>query len=113
MIPAAVFPFSTFWALIFIPNRDPRGSLSANSGPNQKGNRSHVHQDAHHCAPDARKSITVKSDPTRIDPLKLKLGKQPPRHDPRTLLFASYTTPALPAPPASLDLTTKVKSPGA
>ena len=24
---------------------------------------------------DARKSVTVKSDPTRIDPLKLKLGK--------------------------------------
>ncbi len=62
-------------------------------------------------APDARTGITVKSDPTRIDPLKLKLGKQPPRHDPRTLLFASYTTPALPAPPASLDLTTSVKAP--
>ena len=60
---------------------------------------------------DARTGITVKSDPTRIDPLKLKLGKQPARHDPRTLLFASYTTPALPAPPASLDLTTSVKAP--
>jgi hypothetical protein len=60
---------------------------------------------------NARKSVTVKSDPTRIDPFKLKLGKQPVRHDPRTLLFASYTTPALPAPPPALNLATKVKSP--
>jgi len=60
---------------------------------------------------DARKSVTVKSDPTRIDPLKLKLGKHPPRHDPRTLQFATYATAALPAPPPSLDLTTKVKVP--
>jgi hypothetical protein len=60
---------------------------------------------------DARKSITVKPDPTRIDPLKLKLGKQAARLDPRTLMFASYVTPALPAPPASLNLTTKVKVP--
>ena len=60
---------------------------------------------------DARQSITVKSDPTRIDPLKLKLGKQPPRHDPRTLLFATYATAALAAPPPSLDLTTKMKLP--
>jgi len=52
--------------------------------------------------PIASRSVTVKSDPTRIDPLKLKLGKQTPRRDPRTLMFASYTTPALPAPPASL-----------
>jgi hypothetical protein len=51
---------------------------------------------------DARQSVTMKSDPSRIDPLKLKLGKGPARHDPRTLLFASYTTPALPAPPAKL-----------
>jgi hypothetical protein len=58
---------------------------------------------------DARKSITLKSDPTRIDPMKLKLGKQAVRHDPRTLLLASYATPALPAPPPSLDLTTKIK----
>ncbi len=60
---------------------------------------------------NAHKSVTVKSDPTRIDPLKLKLGKQPPRHDPRTLLFASYVTAALPAPPPSLSLTAKVKVP--
>jgi hypothetical protein len=60
---------------------------------------------------DARKSVTVKSDPTRIDPLKLKLGKQAARHDPRALLFASYTTPALPAPPPALNLATKVTGP--
>jgi len=60
---------------------------------------------------DASRSVTVKSDPTRIDPLKLKLGKQTPRRDPRTLMFASYTTPALPAPPASLNLAAKVKVP--
>ncbi len=53
----------------------------------------------------------MKSDPTRIDPLKLKLGKQPARHDPRTLLFATYATAALPAPPPSLNLTTKIKVP--
>jgi hypothetical protein len=45
---------------------------------------------------DARKSVTVKFDPTRIDPLKLKLGKRPPRHDPRTLLFATYATAVCP-----------------
>jgi hypothetical protein len=61
-------------------------------------------------AADARKGVTMKSDPTRIDPLKLKLGKHPARHDPRTLLFATYTTPALPAPPQQLDLATVVKS---
>src|SRR5580658_8637679 len=61
--------------------------------------------------PDDRNSITVRSDPTRIDPLKLKLGKHPPRHDPRTLLFATYATAALPAPPPTLNLTTKVKVP--
>ena len=51
---------------------------------------------------DTRKGITVKSDPTRIDPLKLKLGKHPPVQDPRTLLFATYATAALPAPPPIL-----------
>src|SRR5208282_4009061 len=61
--------------------------------------------------PDARKSVIMKPDPTRIDPLKLKLGKQPARHDPRTLLFATYATAALPAPPPSLDLTTKMNVP--
>jgi hypothetical protein len=60
---------------------------------------------------DAQKSVTVKPDPTRIDPLKLKLGKQTARHDPRTLLLASYTTPTLPAPPATMNLTKKVKVP--
>ena len=58
---------------------------------------------------DARKNVTVKSDPSKIDPLKLKLGKHAARHDPRTLLLASYATPALPAPPPKLDLTTKIK----
>jgi hypothetical protein len=58
--------------------------------------------------PDARKSVVMRDDPTRIDPHKLKLGKQAARHDPRTLLLASYVTPALPAPPASCDLTAKV-----
>jgi len=59
--------------------------------------------------PDPRKGVTFKSDPSRIDPLKLKLGKQSARHDPRTLLLATYATPALPAPPAKLNLATKVK----
>jgi len=61
--------------------------------------------------PDVRSSVTIKPDPTRIDPLKLKLGKHPARHDARTLLFATYATTALPAPPPSLDLTTKMKVP--
>jgi hypothetical protein len=52
----------------------------------------------------------MKSDPSKIDPLKLKLGKSVARHDPRALLLASYVTPALPAPPASFDLTSKVKT---
>ena len=60
--------------------------------------------------PDSRQSVTLRDDPTRIDPQKLKLGKQAARHDPRTLLLASYLTPALPAPPASFDLTTKVSA---
>lgn len=58
----------------------------------------------------SRRSVTMRSDPTRIDPRKLKLGKHPARHDPRTLLLASYVTPALPAPPASFDLTAKVQT---
>ena len=61
-------------------------------------------------AADARMGVTMRSDPTRIDPRKLKLGKSVARHDPRTLLLASYVTPALPTPPASFDLTSKVKS---
>ncbi len=60
--------------------------------------------------PDSRQSVTLRNDPTRIDPQKLKLGKQTARHDPRTLLLASYVTPALPTPPASFDLTTKVSA---
>jgi hypothetical protein len=59
---------------------------------------------------DARAGVTMKSDPTRIDPRKLKLGKGVARHDPRTLLLASYVTPALPAPPATFDVTAKVKA---
>lgn len=60
--------------------------------------------------PDSRKSVALRNDPTRVDPKKLKLGKQVARHDPRTLLLASYTTTALPTPPASFDLTSKVPS---
>jgi hypothetical protein len=60
--------------------------------------------------PDSRKDVALRDDPTRIDPRKLKLGKSPARHDPRTLLLASYTTTSLPTPPASFDLTGKVKS---
>ncbi|HUC28724.1 MAG TPA: hypothetical protein VMR80_04030 [Candidatus Acidoferrum sp.] len=60
--------------------------------------------------PDSRKNVAMRDDPSRIDPRKLKLGKQAARHDPRTLLLASYVTPALPTPPASFDLTAKVKS---
>jgi hypothetical protein len=60
--------------------------------------------------PDARRSVALKSDPTKVDPKKLKLGKLPVRHDPRTLLFASYLTTALPAPPASFNAATKVGS---
>src|ERR1700758_5629088 len=59
---------------------------------------------------DARTGVRMKSDPTKIDPLKLKLGKSVARHDPRALLMASYVTPALPTPPASFDLTGKVKT---
>jgi hypothetical protein len=58
--------------------------------------------------PDSRKSVAMRSDPTRVDPKKLKLGKSVARHDPRTLLLASYLTPALPAPPATLNIATKV-----
>jgi len=56
----------------------------------------------------SRQSVALRSDPTKVDPYKLKLGKQVARHDPRTLLLASYTTTALPTPPASFDLTAKV-----
>ena len=59
-------------------------------------------------AMEARKEVTLKSDPTKTDPLKLKLGKHPVRHDPRTLLMATYLTPALPAAPATFDVSSKV-----
>ncbi len=58
--------------------------------------------------PSSRQNVALRSDPTRVDPLKLKLGKQTARHDPRALLLASYVTAGLPTPPASFDLTTKV-----
>jgi hypothetical protein len=48
--------------------------------------------------PDPRLSVAMKSDPTRVDARKVKLGKSMARHDPRTLLLASYVMPALPAP---------------
>jgi hypothetical protein len=60
--------------------------------------------------PDSRKNVTLRNDPTRIDPRKLKLGKGVARHDPRTLLLASYITAALPTAPASFDVTKKVGS---
>jgi len=59
----------------------------------------------------ASDSVTMKVDPTRVDPLKLKLGKLVARHDPRTLMLASYTTTALPAPPAVMNAAAKVKGP--
>ena len=34
--------------------------------------------------PDSRKEVALRNDPTRVDPHKLKLGKQVARHDPRT-----------------------------
>ena len=58
----------------------------------------------------ARQSVAMRSDPTRVDPRKLKLGKGVARHDPRALLLASYLTSTLPTPPASFDLTSKVQS---
>src|SRR5580704_7817183 len=60
--------------------------------------------------PEARQGVAMRSDPTQVDPRKLKLGKQVARHDPRTLLLAAYLTPALPTAPASFDLTSKVQA---
>jgi hypothetical protein len=60
--------------------------------------------------PDSRKAVALRNDPTSVDPKKLKLGKGVARHDPRTLLLASYATVNLPTPPASFDLTSKVKA---
>jgi hypothetical protein len=59
----------------------------------------------------ASRDVSVKSDPTRIDPLKLKLGKLTARHDPRTLLLATYMTPELPAPPVQINVAATVKGP--
>jgi hypothetical protein len=56
-------------------------------------------------------SVTMKVDPTRVDPLKLKLGKLTARHDPRTLMLASYATAKLPAPPPAVNAAAKVKGP--
>jgi hypothetical protein len=39
-----------------------------------------------------------------------RLGKLPARHDPRTLLFETYATPALPPAPASLSWAGKVSA---
>ena len=44
----------------------------------------------------ATRRVTVKSDPTRIDPLKLKLGKLTARHDPRGRKAALFTSAASP-----------------
>jgi hypothetical protein len=60
--------------------------------------------------PDSRKGVALRDDPTRVDPKKLKLGKQAARHDPRTLLLASYIAAGMPTAPASLDLSSKVKA---
>jgi hypothetical protein len=43
-------------------------------------------------------------------PSSYKLGKHPPVVDERTLRFGKYVTPALPAPPASVDYGAKVPS---
>jgi hypothetical protein len=46
------------------------------------------------------------------DHSQMRLGKAAPRHDPRTLQFASYLqTNVLPEPPASTDYTAKVTPP--
>jgi hypothetical protein len=59
--------------------------------------------------PDSRQSVTLRNDPTRVDPQKLKLGKQAARHDPRTLMLAAYATKELPPPPDSVDWGDRVK----
>ena len=57
---------------------------------------------------DSRQSVALRQKPSQVDPRKLKLGKLTARHDPRTLLLASYATTALPTPPATFDLTLKM-----
>src|ERR1700722_2242083 len=59
----------------------------------------------------ASRDGTRKSAPPRIDPVKLKLGKLAARHDPRTLLLATYMPPALPAPPPQINVAQAVKGP--
>lgn len=39
---------------------------------------------------------------------RMKLGKQQPKNDPRTLMFAAYKTPDLPEPPAIVDYFSEV-----
>ena len=57
----------------------------------------------------ARQSVAMQSDPSRVDPRKLKLGKGAARHDPRALLMASYSTAcAAHRRPRAYDLTTKL-----
>jgi hypothetical protein len=42
--------------------------------------------------------------------MQYKLGKNPPVHDERTLLFGSYLAPSLPAPPTTVDYGEKVRA---
>jgi len=58
--------------------------------------------------PGAHKTVMLRTNPSQIDPKKLKLGKQSARHDPRALLLATYLTSALPTPPASFDVAAKM-----
>lgn len=41
--------------------------------------------------------------------MQYKLGKNPPVHDERTLLFGAFLAPALPAPPPSVEYGEKVR----
>ena len=59
---------------------------------------------------DARAGVALRTDRMLVDPKKLKLGKLTARHDPRALLLATYLTGALPAPPATCDVSTKVSN---
>ena len=65
---------------------------------------------ANYVLPASRRNVTLRRDPTRVDPMKLKLGKQDARHDPRNLMLASYIKPDLPMPPPTCDLTGKVQT---
>jgi hypothetical protein len=57
---------------------------------------------------DARSGVAMRTDRMLVDTKKLKLGKLTARHDPRALLLASYVSRALPAPPDTFDVSTKV-----